>query len=220
MERAPGVSKDPVYDALKRGLDLGLSAAGLAALALPLATVALAVKLDSDGPVFYRGERVGRGGRPFRIFKFRSMRVEPHKGPDSTSANDERITRVGKILRRLKLDELPQLINVVRGEMSLVGPRPEVQWCVDLYTEEEKQILAVRPGITDWASIRFHDEGEIIARSGHADPDRAYLELIRPEKVRLQLEYVRERSLAVDLRILQATFATLLRTRVRGADAP
>lgn len=146
--------------------------------------------------------------------------MEARKGPDSTSANDARITRVGRILRRLKVDELPQLINVVRGEMSLVGPRPEVQWCVDLYTEEEKQILAVRPGITDWASIRFHDEGEIIAHSGRADPDRAYLEPIRPEKLRLQLEYVRDRSLVVDLRILRATLATLVRTRVRRPDAP
>ena len=108
---------------------------------------------------------------------------------------------------------LPQLINVFKGEMSLVGPRPEVRWCVDLYTDEEREILTVRPGITDWSSIKFNNEGEIVARSGYADANQAYLDLIRPEKLRLQLRYVHERSLAVDLKILWQTIATLSKTR-------
>jgi lipopolysaccharide/colanic/teichoic acid biosynthesis glycosyltransferase len=141
------------------------------------------------------------------------MVVGDGKGPSTTTENDPRITRVGRFVRRYKLDELPQLLNVLVGDMSLVGPRPQVQWAVERFSEEERQVLNVRPGITDWASIRFHNEGEIIAASGEPDPDEAYLRLIHPEKTRLQLEYVRRRSLLVDLRILAQTLATLVRTR-------
>jgi len=197
----------------KRAIDIVAATVGLGFLAAPLAAVALAIRLDSPGPVFYRGERVGRRGRKFRIFKFRSMYVRDVEGPGTSSATDSRVTRVGRILRRYKLDELPQLINVLRGDMSLVGPRPEVAWCVDLYTDEEQAILTVRPGITDWASIRFNDEAGIIAAAGYDDPDRAYLELIRPEKLRLQLKYVRERGLLTDLSILSKTLSTLFLTR-------
>lgn len=211
-----GIFDDLLYRATKRTFDLAVAGTGLALLSAPLAALAIAIKLDSEGPVFYRGERVGQGGKIFRIFKFRSMRVTTSKGPDTTSATDDRITKVGHIIRNYKLDELSQLINIVLGDMSLVGPRPEVKWCVDLYTEEEKAILTVRPGITDWSSIKFHNEGDIIKASGYADPDQAYLELIRPEKLRLQLKYVREKSLATDLSILFDTFATLLATRVAG----
>nr|UXE44924.1 UDP-N-acetylgalactosamine-undecaprenyl-phosphate N-acetylgalactosaminephosphotransferase [uncultured bacterium] len=203
-------------NALKRALDVTLSSAALAVLAVPMAACAVAIKLDSPGPIFYRGDRVGKGGRAFKLVKFRSMVTKPG-GATSTSANDPRITRVGHILRKYKLDEFPQFINVLRGDMSLVGPRPEVQRFVDLYTPDEKVILEVRPGITDWASIRFHNEGEIIAASGIADADEAYAKLIRPEKLRLQLKYVRERSIATDLRILAETFATLTKTRVSGS---
>ncbi len=201
-------------DIAKRALDIVASAGGLAVLAVPLFGVAAAVRLESDGPVFYRGERIGLRGRPFRLFKFRSMFVRETKGPDTTSDTDNRITRVGRVIRRLKVDELPQLINVLVGEMSLVGPRPEVKWCVDLYTDDEKEILTVRPGITDWSSLRFHNEGEIIKASGYADPDQAYLDLIRPEKLRLQLKYVHERSFAIDLSIIWQTISTIFRTRV------
>lgn len=136
-------------------------------------------------------------------------------GADSTSANDMRVTRVGHFIRKYKLDEFSQLINVICGDMSLVGPRPEVQKFVDMYTEEEKIILTVRPGITDWASIKFNNEGEIIAASGIEDADEAYAKLIRPDKLRLQLKYVRERNLWVDFKIILNTLFTLIATRTQ-----
>ena len=209
-------SGDVFYRIVKRALDVGVAATGLGLLALPMAAVAIAIKMDSTGPVFYRGERVGLQGKRFRIFKFRSMRVH-QGGPDSTSLHDGRITRVGQFIRRYKIDELPQLFNVLLGQMSLVGPRPEVQTFVDLYSTEEEAILNVPPGITDWSSIKFHNEGEIIANSGYADPDEAYLDLIRPEKLRLQLKYVQERSLSVDLKILWDTVA-LMGSKTKSAQ--
>src|SRR6266849_5372263 len=216
----PPIPRDALYQTAKRALDVFLAATGLGVLAIPMAAIAVAIKLDSRGPVFYRGERVGRYGKAFRIFKFRSMRVHL-RGPEATSANDERITRVGHFIRRYKIDELPQLFNILRGEMSLVGPRPEVQKFVDMYTEEEKAILTVRPGITDWSSIKFHNEGEIVANSGYANADEAYRELIRPEKLRLQLKYVRERSLRADFKILCDTVALIGgRNRTRERDEP
>jgi lipopolysaccharide/colanic/teichoic acid biosynthesis glycosyltransferase/SAM-dependent methyltransferase len=208
------MSNDELWDRmLKRSFDVLTASAGLAVLVLPMMALAAAVKIDSPGPVFHRGERVGRHGRRFRIVKFRSMRVTAATGPTSTSTNDDRITRVGRFIRQYKLDELSQLINVLRGEMSVVGPRPEVARFVALYTEEEKAILDVRPGITDWASIRFHNEGDIIAQSGYSDPDEAYMDLIRPEKVRLQLKYARERTFATDIRIVLGTLDALVRSR-------
>jgi lipopolysaccharide/colanic/teichoic acid biosynthesis glycosyltransferase len=202
---------------VKRVFDLVMAGTALLLLSLFLLILAVAIKLTSRGPVFYRGERVGRNGRPFRIYKFRTMVVDAERqGGPSTSDADARVTPVGRFIRGLKLDEAPQLLNVLLGEMSLVGPRPEVRHYVDLYTEEEKAILTVRPGITDWASIRFHNEGEILAASGLADPEEAYIRLIRPEKLRLQLKYVRERSFWADLRILFATASTLVRTRLPG----
>ena len=136
------------------------------------------------------------------------LNAEKLGGP-STADDDPRITRVGKFIRKFKLDELPQLINVLKGEMSIVGPRPEVQMYVDMFTGEEKAILSVRPGITDWASIWNPDEGAILA--GSADPEKTYMEKIRPEKIRLQLKYVRERSFWNDLRIIAQTIITILR---------
>lgn len=204
----------------KRVLDFVFSVAALTVLVVPMAVVAVAIKLDSAGPVFYRGWRVGMNGRPFRIFKFRSMYADGKPGPTSTNEEDPRITRVGRLVRKFKLDEVAQLLNVMLGDMSLVGPRPEVQKFVDMYTEEEKLILTVRPGITDWSSIKFHNEGEIIAASGYADADQAYFDLIRPEKLRLQLKYVRERSMRVDVEILFKTLATLVRTRTSSSSPP
>ncbi len=200
---------------LKRLVDALLSSVALVLLTPPLIGVAVLIKIDSPGPVFFRGVRIGRYGQPFRIYKFRSMVQNADRiGGPSTSDDDPRITRVGRFLRRFKLDEIPQLINVIRGDMSLVGPRPEVVSEVEKYTREERALLDVRPGITDWASIRFHDEGAIL--KGAKDPHQAYLEKIRPEKVRLGLDYVKRQSFLVDLQILWDTAAMLLRTRLEG----
>lgn len=200
---------------LKRLFDLTCAALALLLLWPAFLVIALLIRLDSPGPALYRGTRVGLGGRLFQILKFRTMVVGADRiGGPSTADDDPRITRVGRWLRRYKLDELPQLINVLRGEMSLVGPRPEVPQYAALLTGEERAILSVRPGMTDWASIWDIDEGQALA--GSADAERKYLEEIRPQKVRLQLKYVREQSLATDLRILARTAARLFRLRVAG----
>lgn len=189
---------------MKRALDLTVSLIALAVLSPLLVVIAVFIKLEDGGPVFYRGVRAGRHGRPFRMYKFRTMVVNADSiGPPSTADDDPRITRIGRVLRRYKLDELPQLLNVVMAEMSLVGPRPEVLDEVRLYTDEERLLLSVRPGITDFASLRFNREGEILR--GSPDPHRTYREKIRPDKMRLGLEYVRRRSLWIDLAILART---------------
>jgi len=195
---------------MKRLFDVTVSAVLLTLFMPLLVFTALAVKFEDGGPVFYRGLRTGLAGRPFRIYKFRTMVVDAEKkGGPSTAGDDPRVTRVGRFLRRYKLDELPQLINVLAGEMSLVGPRPEVPRYTALYTDEEEAILCVRPGITDWASIWNADEGALLA--GAEDPERVYLEKIRPRKLQLQLKYVRERSFWVDLRILFLTLLAVIR---------
>ncbi len=202
---------------LKRLFDLIFSAIGLIFISPVFLALAVAIKLDSPGPVFYRGVRVGRYGKPFRIFKFRSMVPNADKiGADSTSGSDMRVTKIGHIIRKFKFDEFSQLINVFLGDMSIVGPRPEVQKFVDMYTEEEKAILTLRPGITDWSSIKFHNEGDIIEASGIKDADEAYALLIRPTKLRLQLKYVREHNLWVDIKIIVCTILTLFSTRTGG----
>jgi lipopolysaccharide/colanic/teichoic acid biosynthesis glycosyltransferase len=199
-----------LYSASKRAFDLLSSILGLLALSPILIATALAIRIDSPGPVFYRGTRVGLAGRLFHMLKFRTMVVNADKiGGSSTPDDDQRITRVGRFLRRYKLDELPQLINVVRGEMSLVGPRPQVKWAVDLYTPEERRVLTVKPGITDYASLRFPNEGEIL--KGSTDPDRDYMEKIHPEKMRLSLEYIELRSMRVDIGIIFQTLLAIIR---------
>ena len=204
----------------KRIFDIVVSAIALLLLSPVFLFLVLVIRIESPGPAFYRGVRVGRHGRPFRIYKFRSMVHDAEtKGASSTGITDARVTRVGRFIRKFKLDEFSQLINVLLGDMSLVGPRPEVQKFVDMYTKEEKLILTVRPGITDWSSIKFHNEGEIIESSGIADADEAYARLIRPEKLRLQLKYVRERNLWVDIKIISQTFVTLFATRAGGGNA-
>lgn len=196
-------------DVSKRAFDVILSGAFLVLIFPLLLLLAAWVRIDSRGPVLYRGTRVGRGGTLFRMLKFRTMVVDAEKlGASSTPDDDPRLTAAGRILRRYKLDELPQLINVFRGEMSFVGPRPQVQWAVDRYTPEERALLSVRPGITDWASIKFHNEGRILRSS--RDPDGDYLRLIEPEKTRLGLEYVRRRSLSTDVRIILQTVRVIL----------
>ncbi|MFA6034150.1 MAG: sugar transferase [Myxococcota bacterium] len=201
---------------LKRAFDLAASGAGLAVLGPVLLGVAVAIKANDGGPVFYRGERTGRGGGTFRIFKFRTMVMDAEKlGSATTSDQDARITRVGRLIRKFKIDELPQLLNVVAGDMSLVGPRPEVKKFTDMYSEEEKAILEVRPGITDWASIWNNDEGSVIERSGIADADEAYAKLIRPTKIKLQLRYVQKKSLVTDIGII---FRTIKAVAERNHD--
>jgi lipopolysaccharide/colanic/teichoic acid biosynthesis glycosyltransferase len=194
---------------LKRLFDISLSLVGLIVLFPVLAVLAFLIKEEDGGLIFYRGVRVGRYGRPFKIFKFRTMVINAEEiGGPSTADDDPRITRIGKLIRKYKLDEVPQLINVFKGEMSLVGPRPEVQHYVDMFTDEEKGILMVLPGITDWASLWNPDEGSIL--SGSPDPERKYMEKIRPTKLKLQLKYVRERSFFVDLIIILRTVATVI----------
>jgi lipopolysaccharide/colanic/teichoic acid biosynthesis glycosyltransferase len=169
-----------------------------------LAAIALRIKLDGDGPIVYGGRRVGMGANEFRMYKFRTMVANADRvGGPNTPDDDPRLTRTGRFLRRYKLDELPQLLNVLKGDMSFVGPRPQVPQEVAGYSNEERDLLLVRPGITDWASLRFSNEGEILA--GHADPDRAYAELIRPEKMRLGLDYVHKGTFRDDLDILVKT---------------
>ena len=149
-------------------------------------------------------------GARFKMNKFRTMVINADKiGGSSTPEDDPRITRVGRFLRRYKLDELPQLINVFKGEMSFVGPRPQVKWAVDLYTPAERLILTVRPGITDYASLRFPNEGEIL--KGSTDPDKDYMVKIHPEKMRLSLEYVRTRSMGLDIKIIFQTLAAIVK---------
>ena len=198
--------------ALQRSADMIVSGLGLLVVApLLLATGALIWAEDRHNPL-YIAPRVGRLGRPFRMVKLRSMRVRADRtGVDSTAKHDPRITRVGAAVRRLKLDELPQLWNVLRGDMSLVGPRPNVERDVRLYTAVERHLLDVRPGITDFASIVFADEGDIL--DGAADPDLRYNQVIRPWKSRLGLHYVACRTLWLDLRLVLATLVSALSRR-------
>jgi lipopolysaccharide/colanic/teichoic acid biosynthesis glycosyltransferase len=204
---------------LKRFLDVLASVLGLILLSPFFALCAIVIKLDSRGPVFYRGVRIGRFGKPFRIFKFRTMVPDAENvGASSTPEDDARVTVIGRLLRRNKLDELPQLLNVLVGEMSLVGPRPQVPWAVELYSHEEKAVLEIRPGITDYASLRFREEGEILR--GSTNPDKDYFEKIHPEKMRLSLEYIRNQSLWLDGQILVETLgAVVFRTERAGAAA-
>ena len=195
-------------DAAKRAFDLAATLAALP-LALPLmALLALWVRLDSPGPALYRQTRVGRGGRLFRIHKFRTMRPHDGSGPQLTAAGDARVTRAGRWLRRTKLDELPQLIDVLAGDMSLVGPRPEVPRYMAHYPAEARaRILSVRPGLTDRAAIAFRDEERLLAES--ADPERTYIEQIMPLKQQHYLDYVAHHDLCGDLRILLDTLRAL-----------
>ena len=194
----------------KRLFDVLGASVGLLLLAPLLVGIALWVKLDSRGPVFFRQQRVGRFGAPFHIHKFRSMHENaPLAGPQITIGADPRITRAGQFLRRTKLDELPQLLDVLAGSMSLVGPRPEVPRYVAMYPPALRdKVLSVRPGITDPASIKYRDESTLLARA--ADPERAYIEQVMPAKLRYAAEYVDHMSLANDLRLIGATLRLLL----------
>ena len=193
----------------KRIFDIIFSQLSLMLLFPLFLIISILIKKEDRSPVLYRGIRVGRYRKLFRIYKFRTMVMDAEKlGGPSTADDDLRITKVGKFLRKYKLDELPQLINVLKGEMSFVGPRPEVQHYVDLFTEEEKSILDVRPGITDWASLWNPDEGAIL--KGSKDPEKAYVKNIRPQKLKLQLKYVREQSFLSDLKIIFLTIKAVV----------
>ena len=191
-------------------MDIVISAAALCVLWPVLLLIALAIVIDDPGPVFYRQVRVGRGGRPFRIFKFRTMVSDADKrGLLITVGADSRITRVGAFLRKTKLDELAQLLNVLCGQMSFVGPRPEVADYVDLYTPYQRQVLQVRPGITGLASIRFRNENDLLTAS--SDPNRTYIEKIMPRKIELDLEYIPHASVFYDIKLIFQTFAAVIK---------
>jgi lipopolysaccharide/colanic/teichoic acid biosynthesis glycosyltransferase len=193
----------------KRALDCVLSGVGLVALAPFLLLISAFVKCSSRGPILFRQTRVGKDGRPFQILKFRSMIAEASaRGPGITASDDQRITALGRILREWKIDELPQLYNVLRGDMSLVGPRPELPAYVRLYTPEQRQILSVRPGITDPASLAYRSEGELLQRS--SDPEGLYRETILPSKLFLNRQYIMNVSLSKDVLLMLSTIELLL----------
>ena len=195
---------------MKRLFDVVASGVGLLLLSPLFLLVAIWIKLDSPGPVFYRQVRVGRYNRDFRIFKFRSMRVGADKGSLVTiGGRDPRVTRSGYFIRKFKIDELPQLINVFIGDMSLVGPRPEVRHYVDYWTKEQLRVLDVRPGITDPASIKFRNENELLEKA--EDPEKYYIEVIMQEKLRLYLEYVENHSFWYDMKLIFQTFWVIVR---------
>jgi len=198
---------------LKRLFDILASAAGTALLLPVYLFVALAVKLDSPGPVFYLQERVGREGKTFRIIKFRSMVAGSDQHGDITSPGDSRITKVGSFLRQTKFDEMPTLVNVFKGEMSFVGPRPELPQIVARYTADQRQVLSVRPGITDLGTLCFDDEASLIVNDGSADD--FYVDQILPAKLILNLEYIQQRSFWFDIRIIFSTLWLIIR-RSRG----
>ncbi|WP_137171893.1 sugar transferase [Massilia sp. HP4] len=194
----------------KRVFDLVTALAGVLLLSPLLLTIALWIKWDSAGTVLYRQQRVGRGGALFTIYKFRTMHQRQDSGPELTVGADPRVTHAGALLRRYKLDELPQLFNVINGSMSLVGPRPEVPRYVALYPEPLRRIvLSVAPGITDWASIMYKDENAVLARAG--DPERAYIDTVLPAKLHYYVRYVRERTFWIDVKIIVRTLAAIVR---------
>ncbi len=194
---------------MKRLFDIIASGLGLIVLSPLFAVIAVWIKLDSPGPVFYRQVRVGRGNKDFRLFKFRSMRPDSDKlGLITVGGHDPRVTRSGYYIRKYKLDEFPQLINVFIGDMSLVGPRPEVRKYVDMYTPEQMRVLSVRPGITSLASIRYRNENDILAAA--ADPDRCYIEQVMPDKLAIDLEYVDRTTLWNDIKLIFSTFREII----------
>ncbi|MEN6508297.1 MAG: sugar transferase [Smithella sp.] len=197
--------------ASKRLFDIALSSFALLTIWPLLTLMAIAIKLSSPGPIFYRGVRSGLHGEPFRIFKFRTMvaKAEEMGGP-STALNDPRLTPVGKILRKYKIDELPQLINILKGDMSFVGPRPQVEKYTKLYSGEEKIILSVRPGLTDYASIQFINLDALL---GDDHVDEKYIREIEPEKNKLRIQYVRDLSFRTDMKILFMTFLQMFKIR-------
>lgn len=195
---------------MKRLLDILISGLGLLALSPLFVIVAVWIKIDSRGPVFYSQTRVGKGNKDFQLLKFRSMVGDADKsGLLTVGGHDSRVTRAGYFIRKYKLDELPQLINVFLGDMSLVGPRPEVRKYVDMYTPEQLHVLDIRPGITDAASIKYRNENDLLAAAD--DPEQYYIDVIMPDKLRINLEYVAHHSLLGDLKFIFDTFIAILK---------
>ena len=194
---------------LKRIFDITLSLFGLIILLPFMLITALLIKIDSKGPVFFKQIRVTKNGKEFKIFKYRTMRVGSDKYSQITVGKDGRITKLGSFLRKYKLDEIPQLINVLIGDMSLVGPRPEVPKYVALYTEEQEEILKVRAGITDYASIEFSNENDLLA--SEEDPEKAYIEKVMPKKIELNKKYLSEISVLTDIKIILLTIKKILK---------
>ena len=194
---------------LKRIFDIISSLFGLILLSPFMIIIAILIKLDSKGPIFFKQVRVTKNGREFKIFKYRTMRIGSDKYSQITVGKDNRITKIGDFLRKYKLDEIPQLINVLIGDMSLVGPRPEVPKYIALYTEEQREILKVRAGITDYASIEFSNENDILANE--ADPEKAYIEKIMPRKIELNKKYLSEISVMTDIKIILLTIKKILK---------
>ena len=193
-----------------RFFDFILSLVGLVVLALIFIVLAIWIKIDSKGPVFYKQVRVGQNGINFGLFKFRSMVVDADKkGLITVGGRDPRITRSGYFIRKYKLDELPQLINVLVGDMSLVGPRPEVRKYVDLYTDEQQKVLSVKPGITDYASIEYMDENEILGKS--SDPEKTYIEEIMPEKIKYNMKYIQNKNVSEYFKVIFLTLLKIVR---------
>jgi lipopolysaccharide/colanic/teichoic acid biosynthesis glycosyltransferase len=188
---------------MKRAFDVAVGGAALVLLLPLFAVVAVLIKMDSPGPVLFTQERIGRRFRPFVIYKFRTMAAAAKAGSRVLLGDDSRVTRLGRLLRRTKIDELPQLVNIVRGDMSLVGPRPEVRQFVELFREDYAEILEARPGLTDIASLKYRHEAELLAAA--ADPEAEYVARILPDKIRLAREYVRRSSVAFDLTLLAKT---------------
>lgn len=198
----------------KRIIDLVLSIIGIVLMSPLILFVAIRIKRFDNGPIYYLGKRIGKGYKPFYIRKFRTMVVDADKvGPSSTSEKDPRITPIGHFIRKYKIDEVPQLFNVFLGQMSFVGPRPDTEDMVNLYTDEEKEILSVRPGITDFASIVFRNEGGIIKahQEDGEDADATYLRVIAPDKHRLNLQYINDCSLFTDFKLILATAGSVFR---------
>ena len=203
----------------KRAIDLIGAGAGLLVLWPVFLVIAVAIRMEDGGSVFFRQVRVGRGGRPFRIWKFRTMVSDAERqGRAITVGGDARVTRVGATLRRLKLDELPQLINVVAGEMSLVGPRPEVPRYVELYDPAQRRVLELVPGITSPANLAYHDEAELLA--GAADPERAYVQQVMPDKIRIHLRYADAATPWSDLLLVVRTLVHIVPGRAAARRTP
>ena len=194
---------------LKRIFDITLSLFGLIILLPFMLIIAILIKFDSKGTVFFKQIRITKGGKEFKIFKYRTMKVGSDKYSQITVGKDDRITKIGSFLRKYKLDEIPQLINVLIGDMSLVGPRPEVPKYVAFYTDEQKEILKVRAGITDYASIEFSNENDLLALE--KDSEKAYIEKIMPKKIELNKKYLSEISMLTDIRIILLTIKKILK---------
>ena len=196
-----------MYHFVKRFFDITSSVAVLLILSPVLILIALVISIDSKGGAFYKQERIGKNNKPFKLLKFRSMRRSSDRGSKITIGKDPRITKIGAFIRQYKIDELPQLINIVKGDMSVVGPRPEVKQYVNLYSDEQLKVLAVKPGLTDFASIAYFNEQELLGKA--EDPHEMYVETIMPQKLKLNLEYIEKKNFKTDLLIIVRTISRI-----------